>query len=85
MGAQAKGNRARDVTLGLLKGDTPPQNIEAAVGYNTLIERKDEMKSKDVPKVPQPYVPPMGQEPLAPLQSAQPQQGQPTQPLAYPG
>lgn len=84
MGAQAKGNRARDVTLGLIKGDTPAQNIQAAVGYNSLIEKKDEMKSKNVPKVAQPYVPPTGQPALAPLQSAQPQQVQGPQGLAQP-
>lgn len=84
MGAQAKGNRARDVTLGLLKGETDPRNIEAAVGYNSLIEKKDEMKSKNVPTVAQPFVPPTGQPALAPLQSAQPQMTQPTQGLANP-
>jgi len=84
MGAQAKGNRARDVTLGLLNGETPAQNIQAAVGYNSLIEKKDEMKSKSPPIVAQPYVPPMGQQPLAPLQSLQIPQVDPTQRLASP-
>jgi hypothetical protein len=84
MGAQARGNRARDVTMGLLKGDTPHQNIEAAVGYNSIIDKKDEMKSKSVPKVDQPYVRPVGQPALAPLQSAQPQQVQPSQGVAQP-
>lgn len=74
MGAQARGNRARDVTMGLIKGDAAPSNIEAAVGYNSLIEKKDEMKSRVTPKVGQPYVPPAGQSALAPLQSAQQQQ-----------
>jgi hypothetical protein len=83
MGAQARGNRNRDVTMGLIKGETTPQNIEAAVGYNSLIERKDEMKAKTAPTVNQPYVPPVGQPALAPLQSAQPQP-QPTQGLAIP-
>lgn len=73
MGAQAKGNRDRDVTLGLLKGETPAQNIEAAVGYNALIEKSDEQKSKRVPLMQTPYQPPVGQPALAPLQSAQPQ------------
>lgn len=73
MGAQARGNRDRDVTLGLLKGETAVQNIQAAVGFNKLVENKDEMKSKVAPMVSQPFVKPQ-QPPLAPLQSAQPQQ-----------
>lgn len=73
MGAQARGNRDRDITLGLLKGETAPQNIQAAVGFNKLVENKDEMKSKVAPMVNQPFVKPE-QSPLAPLQSAQPQQ-----------
>ena len=82
MGAQARGNRARDVTMGLIKGEAAPQNIEAAVGYNSLIEKKDEAKSKMPPVLPA-YIPPDGQVPMAPLQSA-PQQVQPTQGLAMP-
>ena len=82
MGAQAKGNRTRDVTMGLIKGEAAPQNIEAAVGYNSLIEKKDEAKSKMPPVLPA-YTPPAGQVPMAPLQSA-PQQVQPTQGLAMP-
>jgi hypothetical protein len=74
MGAQARGNRNRDVTLGLLKGDTPAQQIEAAVGYNHLMEKKEQAASQMPPKVAQPYVPPTGQPALAPLQSAQQQQ-----------
>ena len=73
MGAQARGNRDRDVTLGLLKGEAAAQNIQAAVGFNKLVENKDEMKSKVAPMVNQPFVKPQ-QPPLAPLQSAQPQQ-----------
>lgn len=82
MGAQARGNRARDVTMGLIKGEAAPQNIEAAVGYNSLIEKKDEAKSKMPPVLPS-YTPPAGQVPMAPLQSAS-QQVQPTQGLAMP-
>lgn len=82
MGAQAEGNRARDVTLGLLNGETPVQNIQAAVGYNSLVEKKNEMRATQPPRVAQPYVPPAGQVPLAPLQSAQ--QMNPAQRLAYP-
>lgn len=82
MGAQAEGNRARDVTLGLLDGETPVQNIQAAVGYNSLVEKKNEMRATQPPRVAQPYVPPAGQVPLAPLQSAQ--QMNPAQSLAYP-
>jgi len=84
MGAQARGNRNRDVTLGLIKGETPAQNIEAAVGYNSLIERKDEMKAKEPPILQQPFVPPSGQPALAPLQSIRPQQVQSTQGVAQP-
>lgn len=76
MGAQAKGNRDRDVTGALLKAETSPQNIQAAVGYNHLIEKGDEMKAQ--PKRPMTdFVRPSAQPeqpPLAPLQSAQGQQ-----------
>lgn len=82
MGAQAKGNRDRDVTLGLLKGEAAPQQIEAAVGYNSLIERSDEDKAKRPSEIPVPFQPPAGQPSLAPLQSAQGQSpmGQPVLP-----
>lgn len=36
MGAQAAGNRSLEVTKALLGGETPSQNIEAAVGFNKL-------------------------------------------------
>lgn len=42
MGAQARGNRELEVTKGMLKGDTAPGNIEAAVGYNTLTDVKND-------------------------------------------
>ena len=41
MGAQARGNRDLEVTKALLNGETPPQNIEAAVGYNKLKEMEN--------------------------------------------
>jgi len=45
MGAQAAGNRSLEVTKALLEGETPPQNIEAAVGYNALSDAKDDVKA----------------------------------------
>lgn len=42
MGAQARGNRDLAVTNAILKGETPPAMVEAAVGYNALTEAKDE-------------------------------------------
>ena len=44
-GAQARGNRDLEVTKAILKGETPPQNIEAGVGYNALTETKDERET----------------------------------------
>ena len=41
MGAQARGNRDLEVTKGLLGGETPAGNVEAAIGYNALTEAKD--------------------------------------------
>lgn len=46
MGAQAAGNRELEVTKALLSGETPPENIEAAVGYNTLAEAKEARDTK---------------------------------------
>jgi len=77
-GAQARGNRDLEVTKGLLKGETPAGMIEAAVGYNKLIEESDRVQAQ-TPTAP------VGRPPepdptlqMAPLQSAQPQ------PLALP-
>ncbi len=42
MGAQARGNRDLEVTKSLLNGETPPQMVEAAVGFNALTESKDQ-------------------------------------------
>lgn len=78
MGSQARGNRDLEVTKSLLEGATGTGNIEAAVGYNKLVEESDRIQAEEKgpvgrPPEPQPTLP------MAPLQSA-PQQ----QPLAYP-
>ena len=41
MGAQAAGNRSLEVTKALLAGETTPQNVEAAVGYNKIQEAEN--------------------------------------------
>jgi len=79
MGAQARGNRDLEVTKALTKGETPAGMIEAAVGYNKMVEDSDRIQASNPvgrPPQPQPTLP------MAPLQSAQglPQQ----QPLALP-
>ena len=76
-GAQARGNRDLEVTKGLLKGETPSGMIEAAVGFNKMVEETDRIQAK--PEVPLGR-PPTEQStlPMAPLQSA------PQQPLALP-
>jgi len=73
MGAQAKGNRDRDVTGALLKAEVPAQNIQAAVGYNHLIEKGDEKKAQPKRPMNEFVRPPTApqQPPLAPLQSVQ--------------
>lgn len=86
-GAQARGNANLEVTKALLSGETPPQHIEAAVGFNKMTERAAEMKDAlaAVSSTPAPIprlsmaplgslpqqAPGNGQMPLAPLQSAQ--------------
>jgi len=75
--AQAGGNRDLEVAKGILKGDTPAGNIEAAVGYNKLIDGKDDVRPPIPPGQPsaeellmqgqQPQVLPNQQ--LGPLQS----------------
>lgn len=45
MGAQARGNRDLEITKALTKGETPVGAIEAAVGFNSLTERKDERET----------------------------------------
>jgi hypothetical protein len=77
-GAQARGNRDLEVTKGLLKGETPAGMIEAAVGYNKLIEESDRIQAQ-TPTAPVGR-PPEPQPTMAPLQSAQGLQ----QPLALP-
>ncbi|ANJ20723.1 virion protein [Roseobacter phage RD-1410Ws-07] len=42
MGAQARGNRDLEITKALTKGEAPPQNIEAAVGFNELTKTKND-------------------------------------------
>ena len=78
MGAQARGNRDLEVTKGLLKGETPAGMIEAAVGFNKMVEDSDREQAK--PEVPLGR-PPIEQPtlPMAPLGTV-PQQ----QPLALP-
>lgn len=77
-GAQARGNRDLEVTKGLLKGETPAGMIEAAVGFNKMVEDSDRIQAK--PEVPLGR-PPVEQPtlPMAPLGTV-PQQ----QPLALP-
>ncbi len=41
MGAQAAGNRSHEITKALLGGETPAENIEAAVGFNKMKEIED--------------------------------------------
>lgn len=91
-GAQAAGNSNLEITKHLLDGETHPSNIEAAVGFDRLIQKGAEMKTmaKTSGVVTQPVqlpslptAPPPGQAPLAPLQSAQPGQNIP-QSLALP-
>jgi hypothetical protein len=78
MGAQARGNRDLEVTKALTKGETPAGQIEAAVGYNKLVEDSDRLQA-NTPTAPVGRPPePKPTLPMAPLQSA------PQQPLALP-
>lgn len=70
MGAQARGNRDLEVTKGLLGGQTGTGNIEAAVGYNALIEKSDQIQAAPVGRPPEEEQTAPGLE-MAPLQSAQ--------------
>lgn len=54
MGAQAAGNRSLEVTKALLAGETPPQNIEAAVGYNKLTDMENSRQTMAPVNMPQP-------------------------------
>ena len=84
-GAQARGNRDLEVTKSLLKGDSNPKHIEAAVGFNELTERKDERQGNGGGQFPvpvsqeQPAFPPAN---MAPLRSTQPLPN--AQPVALP-
>jgi hypothetical protein len=83
-GAQARGNRDLEVTKGLLGGETPAGNIEAAVGFNKLTEEADRQQASSNSRPFQPLVPPQGNPaPLAPLGTVN-QQPNPAQPLALP-
>jgi hypothetical protein len=64
--AQARGNRDLEVTKGLLSGESGSGNIEAAVGFNSLTDAMNGRKT-DLPTAPS-----IPEEPMAPLQSAQP-------------
>lgn len=50
MVAQSRGNRSAQVTKAILDGETGSGNIEAAVGYNKLIEAEEERET--APRVP---------------------------------
>lgn len=75
-GAQARGNRDLEVTKGILKGEAPSENIEAAVGYNKLTETADQAQAMPKPKPA----------PLPPMAPPQPQQPvmDPMAPVALP-
>ena len=45
MGAQARGNRDLEVTKGLVKGEAPTGNIEAAMGFNELTKAKNDSET----------------------------------------
>lgn len=81
-GAQARGNRDLEVTKSLLDGAAPARNIEAAVGFNELTERRDENQGQGGFPGPAPVQQPTPG--LAPLQSAAPPVPTGTQPLALP-
>lgn len=81
-GAQARGNRDLEVTKSLLEGATAPRNIEAAVGFNELTERRDENQGNGGFPGPGPVQQPAPG--LAPLQSAAPPVQPGIQPLALP-
>lgn len=71
MGSQARGNRDLEVTKGLLKGETPAGMIEAAVGYNKMVEDSDRIQASTPPNpVGRPPIPDQTLQ-MAPLQSAQ--------------
>jgi hypothetical protein len=69
MGAQARGNRDLEVTKALLSGESPSGNIQAGVGFNSLVEAKDERET--TPKLgsgfSDPSMVPEFDAPMAPL------------------
>jgi hypothetical protein len=75
-GAQARGNRDLEVTKAMTKGDAQAGNIEAAVGYNKLVEAGDRQQASTPTPMPGP-VPQEPQFPMGPLQSAPAPQPQP--------
>jgi len=77
MGSQARGNRDLEVTKGLLKGEAPSGMIEAAVGFNKMVEESDRREAEPKMPVGRPPLPEQTM-PMAPLQSIQ------QQPLALP-
>lgn len=52
MGAQAAGNRDLEVTKAMLQGQTAPNLVEAAVGYNALTDAKDKRDTAPLPVLP---------------------------------
>lgn len=73
-GAQARGNRDLEVTKGLLAGNVPSGNIEAAVGFNEIIKETNE----------KPINKPVGSDALLPINNTLPVLNDPTQPVAFP-
>jgi hypothetical protein len=69
MGAQARGNRDLEVTKALLSGESPSGNIQAGVGFNSLVEAKDERETtpKLGPGFSDPSMVPEFDAPMAPL------------------
>ena len=50
MGAQARGNRDLEITKALTKGEVPPENIEAATGFNELTKLKNDQDTAPEPE-----------------------------------
>lgn len=71
-GSQARGNRDLEVTKSLLEGSAAAGQIEAAVGYNKLVEESDRIQG-ETPTMPvgRPPEPEQVVPQMAPLQSAQ--------------
>jgi hypothetical protein len=71
-GAQARGNRDLEVSKALLEGNAAPGQIEAAVGYNKLVEESDKRQGETPSAMPvgRPPNPQQTMPMMAPLQSA---------------